>query len=593
MNLESWITLSVLVSVVGALAFTALAPDAVLFTSVVILFVGGVLTADEAFAGFSNSGVLTVGALFVVAGGLRETGAVSRLARQVLGRPKTVRAALARLVIPVTAMSTFLNNTPIVAALMPATVEWGRQNRFAPSKLLIPLSYAAILGGTCSLIGTSTNLVVQGLLTAASDGRPDLRPLGMFEISWIGVPVALFGVVYMILLAPKLLIDRSPALSVDVDMKEYTVELVVRPTSPLVGQTIEEAGLRHLPGAFLVELDRGERVIAAVGPEERLEAGDRLVFAGILESVIDLQRLPGLTPADDQVHKLGGAREARCLVEAVVSRSNPFVGQSIRSARFRSVYNAVVIAVARHGVKLNMKIGDIELHEGDTLLMETHNDWVLSHRNRRDFYLVSEVADSTPLRHERAWRAGLILAVMVTVATVGLMDMLQASFLAAGAMIVTRCCTVSEARRSADWPVLIAIASAFGLGEAIGKSGLDRVLADGIITNFASTPAVALAAVYLAGAMLTNVMTNNAAAALIFPFAISVADQLKVSPMPFVLATTMAASACFATPIGYQTNLMVYGPGGYRFSDFVRIGLPLNIVIWGMCVWLIPVFWPF
>ena len=264
MNGESWITLSVLVGVIGALAFTALAPDAVLFTSVVILFVSGVLSADEAFGGFSNSGVLTVGALFVVAGGLRETGAVSRLARQVLGRPKTVRAALARLVIPVTAMSTFLNNTPIVAALMPATVEWGRQNRFAPSKLLIPLSYAAILGGTCSLIGTSTNLVIQGLLTSAAGDRDDLRPLGMFEISWIGVPVALFG-------------EAGEALQVDHRLQDPGEDEAISRLQPLLradggddavaAVKLHQEGARQVPQAGLLDglPDQGAR-----GPHHEL-----------------------------------------------------------------------------------------------------------------------------------------------------------------------------------------------------------------------------------------------------------------------------------------------------------------------------------
>ena len=589
MTWEGWIAVGVVVLVIGLLAATRIAADIVLVAGVTLLLVTGVLTPPEALAGLANEGMATVAVLYVVAAALRETGAIGWIVQGVLGRPRNLSGAQLRLMAPVVGLSAFLNNTPVVAMFLPAVVDWARQNRLPVSKLLIPLSYAAILGGTLTLIGTSTNLVVSGLMSA----HPSLPGLAMFDITWVGLPSVVVGVAYLVFFGRWLLPDRKPVMSDLDDAREYTVEMMVQAGSPLAGKTIEEAGLRHLPGMFLVEIERDGAILPAIGPHQRLRDNDRLVFAGIVDSVVDLQRIRGLVPASDQVFKLAVPRPERCLTEAVVSDSCPLVGKSIREGRFRNVYNAAVIAVARNGERIQRKIGDIVLRPGDTLLLEAEPGFVDRQHNSRDFFLVSRLPDSRPLREDRAFIAVAILIGMVTVATLEWMPMLQAAMLAAGLLLLTRCITGNAARGAVDWEVLIAIAASFGLGHALEKTGAAQFIAASMIQLAQGDPWVTLAVVYLVTMLFTELITNNAAAVLVFPIALATSGSLGVSFMPFAIAIMMAASASFSTPIGYQTNLMVYGPGGYRFTDYFRVGIPLNLLLALVTISLAPLIWPF
>ena len=589
MDWESWTMLGMLGVVFTLLAFTHVGPDIILWGAVTLLMTLRIITPAEALSGLANEGMVTVGLLFVVAAGLRETGGMHRVTQRLLGRPQSVKVAQLRLMGPVAAMSAFMNNTPLVAMLLPVVDEWARQLRLSASKFMIPLSYATILGGTCSLIGTSTNLVVNGLLART----PDLPTLRMFDIAWVGIPCTVIGLSYLLLSNRWLLPDRRPAFSTQDDPREYTVEMQVEADSPLVGQTIEQAGLRHLPGLYLMEIDRNGEVVAAVSPQERLHAKDQLVFVGVVESVVDLQKVRGLIPATDQVFKLQHPRTQRSLIEAVVSDSCPVAGMTIRDGRFRNLYDAVVIAVARNGERLRQKIGDIVLRAGDTLLLEARPSFVEQQRNSRDFFLVSQIENSTPRRHERAWVALAILGLMVTVVTLGWLSMLNAAMLAAGLMMLTGCCSATVARRSVDWQVLFVIAAAFGMERAMQKTGTASLIAHTFLGLAGDNPWAALAVVYGVTMLLTELLTNNAAAALMFPIAIATAASLGVHPLPFAIVVMLAASYGFATPIGYQTNLMVYGPGGYRFADYLRIGIPLDLLMGLTAVLVTPLVWPF
>jgi di/tricarboxylate transporter len=585
---QAQFTLGVVGLVFALLMISQVTPDVILIGAVALLLLTGILTPGEALSGMSNEGMITVGVLFVVGAAVRETGGVDFIAQRLFGRPKTPTRAIARMMFPTMGLSAFMNNTPLVAMLIPAVSDWSRVNRFPVSKFMIPLSYAAILGGTCTLIGTSTNLVVQGMLIGSH--HPGL---GMFDISWIGVPAALAGGLFIIATSRWLLPDRRPAISSLDDSREYTVEMQVAPDGPLIGKTIETAGLRHLPGVYLAEIDRDGNILAAVSPQEELRANDRLLFVGIVESVVDLQRIRGLLPATDQILQLSAPRPQRCLIEAVVSNSCPMVGKTIRDGRFRTTYNAVVVAVARNGERLHKKIGDIVLRAGDTLLVEAHPSFADQQRNSRDFFLVSRLENSNPPRHDRALIAVVLMLAMVVAVSFEWVSMLKGAMFTAGLMLFTRCVTTQAARRSVDWEVLLAIAASFALGTALEKTGAARAIAENLITLAGNSPWISLAVVYGITLIVTELITNNAAAALMFPFAMDTARVLDVSYLPFVVAVMMAASAGFATPIGYQTNLMVYGPGGYRFSDYLKIGVPLDILIWVITVALAPLVWPF
>lgn len=589
MGWESIFSLGIVALCFGMLAFTRISPDIITTACLTLILLSGILTPEEALAGFANEGMLTVAVLYIVVSGLTETGAVGWIVHHLLGRPRSTRHAQLRLMLPVAGMSAFLNNTPVVAIFIPAVQDWAKRHHLTLSRLLIPLSYASIAGGTCTLIGTSTNLVVNGLMMSETGASG----LALFELAWIGLPVTLTVFIFILLFGNRLLPARAPAREDLENVREYTVEMLVEPASPLVGQGIEEAGLRQLPGLFLVEIDRDGQTLPAVSSQERLQANDRLIFTGVRDSVVDLQKIRGLVPATNQVFKLYQARRERCFLEAVVSNTHPLIGMTVREGLFRSRYNAVIIALARNGERIKQKIGDIKLRPGDTLLLETHPTFLEQQRNSRDYFLVSRIGDSHPLHHEGAGIAVAIVVAMVVVVALGWLSMLQASLLAAGLMIATRCTAGHIARKAPDWQVLVVIATSFGIGAALQKSGAAEIVAQGLVSLAQGDPWLSLGLIYIATAILTALATNNVAAVLMFPIALATSTDMQVDLLPFVITIMVAASASFATPIGYQTNLMVYNAGGYRFWDFFRVGLPLTLLVGVVTVLLAPLIWGF
>ncbi|NOY72988.1 MAG: SLC13 family permease [Gammaproteobacteria bacterium] len=589
MGFEAGFTLVTIAVCFIAMASNRVAPDITLMGGLSLLLLVGILTPQAAFSGLSNEGVLTVAVLYIVVTGLTETGAIAWLGQVFLGRrPRSLSIALARLMLPVATMSALLNNTPVVAMFIPAVSDWAKKNQLSVSKLMMPLSYAAIVGGTCTLIGTSTNLVVNGLLITETE----LPGLGMFDLAWIGIPITLATFIYVLIAQKWLLPERRPAMSQFADVRKYMVEMLVDVDSPLNGKSIEEAGLRQLPGLYLVEIERADQVLPAVSPHDRIYSQDRLIFAGIVDSVLDLQKIRGLKPATDQVFKLEASRDDRCFVEAVVSHSCPIAGKTIREGKFRSLYNAAVIAVARDGEQIKKKIGDIALQAGDTLLLEAHPDFETQQKNSRDFYLVSRLNASAPPKHEKSATAISILVGMVILVSFGWLPMLHAALLAAGLMIITRCTRGRVARRSIDWQVLIVIAASFGMGNALESSGAASAIADQLTLLSGGNPTTALMLTFAATSIFTALATNNTAALLMFPIALATTTHMDVNFMPFAITIMIAASASFATPIGYQTNLMVYGPGGYHFSDYVKMGTPLTFLVAILTIILVPLIWP-
>jgi di/tricarboxylate transporter len=600
MGWDAWFTAVVIIAMLAVLARGRYGTDIVMLLTVTVFVVSGIVSPTDAFKGFSNTGLVTVAFLYVVATGLQETGGMSLVTSRLLGRPKTIFAAQARLIPPVVGLSAFMNNTPLVAMFIPVLRELSRITRIPAAYLLMPLSFAAILGGVCTLIGTSTNLVVYSLIEGYNKDHKDapLEQMGMWTITWVGVPVAIAGIAYMLLLGRKLIPVRDTAESGGGEAREYTASMRVPAGSPLSGKTIEAAGLRHLPGLFLSRIERETESIVAVGPEVEMRENDHLIFVGQIDSIVDLQKIKGLAPLDGEGDS-GRYRPKMRLVEAVVSSSSPLVGRSIREAGIRTRYGAVVVAVHRLGHRLTGKIGDIEIRPGDTLLLETDMTFLRRHRRSTDFYLVSELEGTATLRHERGWVALAILLGLIVMLSVGELPYIGkvpevvSAMVAAAAMILTRCCTGPQARAGMEWPVLIVIGASFGLGKAMENTGLALTIAQNL-SAFAAPygPWALIGVVYVLTLGFTTLINNNAAAALMFPIVLPIAQAGGYHFMPFAVTIALAASLEFMTPLGYQTNLMVMRPGAYRFFDFTRFGGPLTVLCALVAIGVLPIVFP-
>ena len=600
MDWQGWYTIGVIALVFVALVRNWGPPDFVILGGSLLSGLAGIITPIQVFSGFVNTGTLTIAALFVVAAAMRETGALDAIGSWMFGRAHTEKQGLVRMAAPVAAMSAFFNNTPIVAMLMPVVSDWCRKNSISPSRMLMPLSFMAILGGTCTLIGTSTNLAVDGLLSEAAANLPqlahELRPIGLFEMAYVGVPFVIVGTAYMVFIGRHLLPEREDMMQkLQASPREYMADMEIQAGCRLIGQAVEEAGLRHLPGLFLTEIVRGEEIISPVGPQQRLEEGDILTFSGVVDTMVDLERIRGLVPVADQGYEVRAAeRRGQYLCEAVISPRSPIIGTSIRDADFRALYSAAVIAVHRGSERIRGRIGDIVLRAGDTLLLQTHGRFTRVHSNNPDFFLVSEIRESRSVRHEKAPVCCALMVLLIVLMAIPAFPIVYAAFFVAGLMVLTRCISSGAARTSIDWETVFTIGASFGLGHALDESGAARAIADAILSvGGGMGPYVMLFLVYAVTSAFAALVSSKASAVLMFPIALAIALSLDLSPRPFLMAVAFSAASSFATPLGYPTNLMVYAPGGYRFTDFTRVGLPLNVVLSILATMLIPLVWSF
>lgn len=575
---DLYYTSAVILLMIFALAKEWFNPAGILFSALLLLLAGKVITVDEAFAGFSNKGMLTVGFLFVVSAALQSSGTFERFVLKMLGdNHKSDTSRYLRLMFPVAGLSAFLNNTPIVASLIPIIKSWAKRNNLAASKFLIPLSFAAILGGTCTLIGTSTNLVVHGLLLDAGyDG------FSFFEISRIGVPVAILGILFITLTGRHLLPDRKDVITqLGESTREFVVELKVGAEYPFLNQTIEQANLRHLPGLFLFQICRDGLTIAPVSPREKIQKGDRLFFTGLTETIYELQKTPGLHSVKDQKFNIRDIDSDKYKTyEVVISNTSHLVGDTVRDSGFRSHYNAVILAIHRSGERIDKKIGDIVLQANDTLFLLAPKGFEKKWYHSRDFALVTTSLD---IYSKPRWKGDLSLAIliaMVVAAATGLTPIIFAAAVAAVLMIATNIINPKDAQKAVAWDVLLLIAASFGIARAIGNSGLAEVLGNGLINGLSFMGDIGIIiGIFALTSTSTLLITNNAAAAIVFPIALSITQTMNINPQAIMLTLVLAASTSFASPIGYQTNLMVYSAGNYRFKDFFRIGALMNIFV--------------
>ena len=587
MTPEAWLTALVVVLILAGLVAGVASPSVLAFSGVVALLLLDVIDPGQALSGFSNPAPFTVGALFVVARAISKTGAIRPFTQSLMGQSGHIRRPMLRMLAPTAVASAFMNNIPLVAMMIPEISTWARKRGSDVSRFLLPLSYGAIFGGVLTLIGTSTNLVVAGQMDDYG-----IEPFSFFELGRVGLPIALVGIVLLVALTPRLLQARkSPGVALAEDARDFSIDMMVSPGGPLDGSDVETAGLRHLTGVFLASVDRGDTVVAPARPSTVLHGGDRLRFVGRIDQILDLQAMKGLEHAnEDHIREL--SVPGASYFTAAIGHDSPLVGMSLRDSGFRSRYQAAVVAIHRAGVRLDAKLGDVVLRAGDALIVLTDPEFGKRWANRADFLVVSPLGDEIEPVAPGRWRTLAVLGAMVLSAATGLVPILNAALAAALLMIVLRVITPDEARQALDLDVLGVIAAAFGLATAVEASGLAAVISDGLISSLGAFGEFGvLAGVVLATVALTELVTNNAAALLMFPIAISSAAAAGVDPRGMAVAVAIAASASFLTPLGYQTNTMVYGPGGYRVTDYVKMGLPITIIAVIGIVALVPVFY--
>ncbi len=593
MSFEELIVAVVLVAMMGALMSKRVTPAVGVIVALLVLYLTRVVDASTAFAGFSNPAPLTIAALYVVAAGVERSGALLPALRLVLG-VKTISAVLVRLSTSVAVLSALVANTPVVAMMISPARAWAEGQRIAPSKILLPLSYAAIIGGNLTLVGTSTNLVASGMLSGAG-----FEAMSFWEPARLGLPFTVAALVVVVVGAPKLMPSRGATVGTAVDgvdgagddplVKPYVVSLTVDRGGPLDGASVADGGLRALPSTYLVGVDRRGETIAPVAPEYVLRGGDTLTFAGQIKQVTDIDRMQGLT-LDEHEHVWGLDDDQHAWYEVIIGATSPLVGRTIKHLGFRQRYQAAVVALNRDGESLASKLGDARLQVGDSLLVVADLGFADRWRKRSDFLFIHQRSEAPPTAQARAPLALIILAAVVAMPIAGFADVLYSSVVGALAMVLGGILTTRQARESVGLNVIVMIGAAIGIGASVQQTGLaDRIAGTlgGAVADFG--PWVAALALVATTVVLTELISNAGAVAVMLPIALSTAESVDGDPRRFALGVTLAAASSFLTPIGYQTNTMVFGPGRYQPVDYLRLGLPLT----GLVLVLAPLFMAF
>ena len=584
-NLYAWITIATVLSMFTVLLFTKLRADLVFLSAMGILFVTGVLNAKEAFSGFSSTSVVIIGVLFVVVAGLTHTGVLQWIVKHLLGQPKSYSKAVIRLMLPVAALSSFLSNTTVVALFVGIVKMWSKKLNISPSKLLIPLSYASGMGGVCTLIGTPPNLIISGLY-ADNTGTA----MNVLATTIPGLFCLFVGVLSIIAMR-KLLPDRKAPEAAFESTSDYTVELMVPSDNKHIGETIEEAGLTNVNGGSLIEIVHYDDITSPVPADELIMGGDRLIFAGQIDEILDLKKSHGFVNADHHVFTMSEVSGDRQLRTAYVTFGSSLINTKIGNSSFEQDSNMVLVAVARRGNRIDQSPHEVVLQAGDTLLFECPPN-VNIHTERLSSQL--QFFDSAQVPHigKKTFISTTIMILMVVLSALNIIPLLQCAFIAAMAMLIFRCCNVDQAMKAINWEILMVFAGSVVLGIAIQKTGIAERLAFGILDVCGTNPIVVMTAICFIGTFITEFISNTAAGAMFFPIMYQAAEKLGYEPYPFLIALMVSVSSSFATPIGSPTHMLVYGPGGYRFSDFMRIGLLMNLIILAANILIINIIYP-
>lgn len=582
-DLYAWITIVTVLAMFTVMLCTKIRSDLVFLAAIGILFVTGVLEAKEAFSGFSGTSVITVGVLFVVVAGLTHTGVLQWIVKHLLGQPNSYSKAVLRLMLPVAALSSFLSNTTVVTLFVNIVKMWSKKLGVAPSKLLIPLSYASGMGGVCTLIGTPPNLIISGLYQEKTGDAMNILTTtipGLFCLA-----VGILSVIAMRRLLPNRKTPESAFESTD----EYTVELQVPSDNPHIGKTLGEAGLFHVKGGSLIEIYHFDNVPSPVREDEYILGGDHLVYSGQIDEILELKNSHGLVSASQQVFTMSNENKNRVLRTAYVTFGSKLIGKKLGD--FAPKNNISLVAVARRGERLNGAPRDVVLAAGDTLLLEfparMNMTGAESDPNIKFFD-----SENIPNIGAGTLISTTIMIAMVALSALGIIPLLQCAFLAAAAMLLFRCCNADQAMKAINWEILMVFAGSAVLGLAIQKTGIAERMALGILDICGTNPIVVMVAVCLVGTFITEFISNTAAGAMFFPIMYEAAEELGYEPFPFLVALMISVSSSYATPIGSPTHMLVYGPGGYRFSDFMRIGLLMNLIILAANIFIVNLIYP-
>ena len=587
LSVGAWITIAVILIMFGVMIFTKLPADLVFMGGMTALFVSGVLSAKEALAGFSSTSVVTIGVLFVVIAGLVHTGFIQWIVKYVLGVPGSYPKAIVRLMLPVAALSSFLSNTTVVALFLNVVKVWAKKLKIAPSKLLIPLSYASGMGGICTLIGTPPNLIVSGFYMSDTGTH-----LNIFTTTLPGLFCLVVGVLSVLALRRLLPNRKSPEDSFEAT-SEYTVELLVPTECESVGKTVEEAGLKNVNGGHLIEIVRFDReIISPVPADEYVLGGDRLVYSGQIDEILNLKKTHGLANATHHLFSLNEVDKNRKLRTASVEAGSSLIGKRMSETNFEDENEMVLVAVARKGVRIDECPREIALKFGDTLLLETAVSTKLANEAASKARIRFFDSEEIPNIGKQTMVSAMIMLAMVLLSTFDIIPLLQSCFLAAFAMIVAKCCTVDQARDSIDWSILMIFAGSVCLGTAIEKTGIATQLVNGILNVCGTNPYVVLSCICFVATFITEFISNTACAAMFYPIAYHAAVTLNANPLTFCIALMIAVSSSFATPIGSPTHMLVYGVGGYRFTDFMKIGLLMNFIILAANIFIVTLLFP-
>lgn len=581
--MQQALVISLIIGLIIVLYKDLIRPVIAFFIIALVLLITDTIDTKDFMAGFANEQILVVLILIMLSDVIQRTAVVDLAFQNVFKPSLSYRRFLALLGILVTPVSAFVNNTPLVAILMPYVYDWSKKKGIAPSKVLIPLSYLTILGGTITLVGTSTNLVVNGFVTDAG-----YESLGMFDFTLVGASVAVVGILYIVFIGPSLLPDRKDAISdFREKSREYVTETFLTPKSALIGKTVEEAGLRKLKGLFLVEIIRGEEKIAPVSPVQSLEANDKLIFAGETSTILDLIKTNNGIELPNSA-KLSNS-ESMEVKEVVISSNSDLIGKIVKDTNFRGKYDSAIIAINRNGERITGKLGEVQLQSGDLLLLITGDDFENRASEEQDFYIISSVDKIHKMALYKTYTVLLGTVAAFVTSALGYLSLFESLLILMSLIAAMQIVRFNDIKRSFDVDMYLILVLALSFGKAIVNTGLDKEISGAMleIVKPVGSNIAALAFVYLATNILAMMVTNKAAVAIMFPVALSTAKTLGIEPTPFFLAIAFAGCAEFMTPYGYQTNLMVYGPGGYKFRDYMKIGWGLSLTFFVVAVSLL------